>query len=136
MSFGGDCASPTLPVIYSRISKAYDWIADEVCAYDSNKAERAGFNCPPVSTWMPTASPIFTPSPTFTPTTQRQCDVLTTCANIGLEGMCCSAWGVSFHTFLHTYLFFDHHELIAFSFQFFIPHSIVETQKATVVNAV
>ncbi|KAL7427270.1 hypothetical protein ACHAXH_001101 [Discostella pseudostelligera] len=54
----------------TTIGWAYDWIADEVCAYDSNKAERAGFNCPP-----------------------RQCDVLTTCANIGLEGMCCSAWG-------------------------------------------
>jgi trypsin len=111
VSFGIYCAIGS-PGVYSRVSKAYDWIANEVCAYDLLKAEMAGFDCALASTWAPTASPI-TLAPTFTPapTQQVQCDSFTTCAAIGLEGMCCSQWGVSFHTF---FMLFDH-VLIAFS---------------------
>jgi trypsin len=86
----GECASD-FPVVYSRVSGAYDWIQSEVCAYNSNTANEAGFVCPLVSTWSPTASPITTVAPTFAPS--MQCDADTPCA----EGMCCSQWGVSLH---------------------------------------
>ena len=102
VSFGIGCALGS-PGVYSRVSKAYDWIANEVCAYDSFKAEIAGFDCPLISTRTPTTSPSIPTPTTYAPTTvaptpssPRQCDEYTTCA----EGMCCSAWGVSLPTFL------------------------------------
>ena len=97
VSFGGDCASLTLPGVYARVSEAYDWIRSEVCAFNSITANEAGFDCPLVSTYSPTASPItyaptFTSAPTVAPI---QCNKDFPCA----EGMCCSVWGVSLHTF-------------------------------------
>ncbi len=100
VSWGFDCASPSFPGVYSRVSEAYDWIRSVVCYYRPSEAFMAGFDCPIGSTLMPTASPI-TFAPTFTTTfattsvPTKQCNEFITCAAIGLEGMCCSEHGVS-----------------------------------------
>jgi len=44
VSWGIDCAHPDFPGVYSRISRAYDWIEREVCR-GSRYAADGGFEC-------------------------------------------------------------------------------------------
>mmetsp|Transcript_12529 Transcript_12529/g.23438 ORF Transcript_12529/g.23438 Transcript_12529/m.23438 type:complete len:572 (-) Transcript_12529:163-1878(-) len=44
VSWGIGCASREFPGVYSRISRVYDWIADEVCKWSDDKAPPS-FDC-------------------------------------------------------------------------------------------
>jgi hypothetical protein len=83
VSWGFGCASDQFPGIYSRVSRVYDWIRDEVCN-GSEYAPEAGFECgggdgsistsvPQIPTAYPSADPAaplnFDP-PTYLPTNQ------------------------------------------------------------------
>jgi hypothetical protein len=44
VSWGLGCALDQFPGVYARVSRAYDWIRDEVC-FGSEYASEAGFDC-------------------------------------------------------------------------------------------
>ncbi len=63
VSWGIDCGREGIPGIYSQVSKAYNWIQDEVCK-GSVYASDAGFDCSSAAI----ASNTFVKSPTYPPT--------------------------------------------------------------------
>jgi len=56
VSWGISCASDVFPGVYARVSRAYDWITEEVCA-GSDYAAEAGFDCPGRSAPAPAPTP-------------------------------------------------------------------------------
>ena len=75
VSWGISCASDVFPGVYARVSRAYDWITEEVCR-GSDYAAEAGFDCSGGRAPAPAPRPS-SPSSDDRPSSRPECADLT-----------------------------------------------------------